>query len=184
MDSLGWVPYLFRNSPGCPKHPGGVHATFRHPIGLPRSVDESQLDISLDIPSVRANIQLVERFILDVDRLVGLGDDVLDRVMISVTEVVNNAIIHGNKADPAKMVHVRCACYADRIAFTVQDEGGGFDPDTLPDPREERNLLREGGRGILIIRAMMDDVGFERNERGMCVSLTTRRQRRDIPTAD
>jgi serine/threonine-protein kinase RsbW len=147
-------------------------------------VYEAQLDTAITIPSVRTNIQLVERFLLDIDRLVGLGDDVLDRVMISVTEVVNNAIIHGNRSDPGRMVHLLCICFQDRVEFTVQDEGGGFDPDALPDPREERNLLREGGRGILIIRAMMDEVSFQRNEQGMRVFLMARRMRRDTGSAD
>lgn len=127
------------------------------------------------IPSVRSNIRLVEAFLLELNDALSLDESVLDRIMISITEVVNNGIIHGNKADESKHVHLSCVCYDDRLDFTVRDEGRGFHPDDLPDPLDENNLLKEGGRGVLIIRSMMDAVEFRGDEHGMEVFLSIRR---------
>ncbi|MFA6234380.1 MAG: ATP-binding protein [Bacteroidota bacterium] len=117
---------------------------------------------------------MVEAFVLELNDAMSLDESVLDRIMISITEVVNNAIIHGNKADAGKQVHLRCTCFDDRIDFTVRDEGEGFHPDSLPDPLHENNLLKEGGRGVLIIRSMMDTVEFRSGESGMEVFLSIR----------
>ncbi len=94
------------------------------------------------------------------------GEDVLDRIMISVTEAVNNGIIHGNKTDPGKFVDLECTCFDHSAEFIVQDQGGGFVVDDVPDPLDEQNLLKEGGRGVLIIRAMMDEVEITSDEHG------------------
>ena len=98
--------------------------------------------------------------------------------MISITEVVNNGIIHGNQSDPSKQVHLSCTCYDDRIDFVIRDEGQGFNPDDIPDPLDENNLLKEGGRGVLIVRSMMDDVRFHPTRDGMEVHLTISRTER------
>ncbi|MFZ1729623.1 MAG: ATP-binding protein [Bacteroidota bacterium] len=129
----------------------------------------------ISIPSVRSNIRLVEYFVLELNDALSLDESVLDRIMICITEVVNNAIIHGNGADEKKQVHLSCTCYEDRLDFLVRDEGSGFHPDNLPDPLDENNLLKEGGRGVLIIRAMMDAVEFRSSEQGMEVFLSIRR---------
>jgi serine/threonine-protein kinase RsbW len=113
----------------------------------------------------------VESFILDVCNKLGLGAESIDRIMISVTEAVNNAIIHGNRADPTKKVCLECESDGSRIEFIVRDEGAGFEPDHLPDPRANDNLLKEGGRGVLLIRAFMDSVSFTKTPTGMEVRL-------------
>lgn len=130
---------------------------------------------AISIPSIRSNVRLVEQFILELNDELLLEESVLDRIMISITEVVNNGIIHGNKSDADKMVHLGCTCYHDRIDFLVRDEGVGFLPEDVPNPLDEDNLLKEGGRGVLIIRAMMDVVEFRKGERGMEVFLSIRR---------
>jgi serine/threonine-protein kinase RsbW len=130
------------------------------------------LSKSISIPSIPSNIKLVERFLLDLHDVVGLEESVLDRIMISVTEIVNNGILHGNGCDPSKLVHVYCYCYQDRVEFIIRDEGDGFTPDELPDPLDENNLLKEGGRGVLIVRSMMDEVSFKKLELGMEVRVT------------
>lgn len=140
-----------------------------------RHLSDAILTKDISIPSIRSNIRLVERFILELNDEVALEESVLDRIMISITEVVNNGIIHGNKAEPSKHVHLSCSCYDDRIDFVVRDEGSGFLPDDLPDPLDEDNLLKEGGRGVLIIRAMMDTVEFRQGAQGMEVFLSIRR---------
>ena len=130
---------------------------------------------SISVPSVPSNIKLVEKFLLDLHDTLELTESVLDRIMISITEIVNNSILHGNKCDPSKLVHLYCNCYDDRLDFIIRDEGDGFIPDELPDPLDERNLLKEGGRGVLIVKSMMDSVSFLKLDRGMEVRATINR---------
>ncbi|MDH7514352.1 MAG: ATP-binding protein [Bacteroidota bacterium] len=127
---------------------------------------------SLSIKSERTNIRKVEAFLLDLQKTVHLEPAVLDRILISVTEAVNNGIIHGNKADPSKYVHITCTCFPDHARFEIRDEGQGFSPETVPDPRTDQNLLKEGGRGIFIIRSLMDTVVFEKEKDGMKIVMT------------
>ena len=115
---------------------------------------------------------MVEDFILELNTVMHFPASVLDNIMISVTEVVNNGIIHGNKLDPTRFVDVTCTYDDDTISFGIQDEGPGFHEEDLPNPLEERNLLKEGGRGIHIVRALMDKVEFLKNDRGMEIRLT------------
>jgi serine/threonine-protein kinase RsbW len=124
------------------------------------------------IASTRANVRLVEEFILALHNTIHFPESVLDKIMISVTEVVNNGIIHGNKLDPSKNVELACTYDDDHIVFTIQDEGPGFFEQDLPNPLEEKNLLKEGGRGIHIVRTLMDNVEFVSVEGGMQIRLT------------
>src|SRR5690606_14090573 len=120
-------------------------------------------------------IHMVEGFIEDIQKHITIREEVLDNVMISVTEAVNNGIIHGNAADPRKHVHLTCNCYNDVLEFIIEDEGAGFNPENIPNPIHEDNLLKEGGRGVLIINAMMDDVRYERRTKGMRLTMRIRR---------
>ncbi len=139
------------------------------------TLSEPVLKKSVSFSSVRSNIRLVESFILEINDALDLESSILDRIMISITEVVNNGIIHGNQSDPAKQVHLSCTCYEDRIDFVIRDEGTGFSPDDIPDPLDDENLLKEGGRGVLIVRSMMDSVRFQPSADGMEVHLSISR---------
>ena len=76
-------------------------------------------------------------------------------------EALANAVVHGNQEDPRKLVCVACRCTTDgEVSLTVQDEGQGFDTAGLPDPTTLENRLRPHGRGIYLMRTLMDDVCF------------------------
>ena len=80
----------------------------------------------------------------------------------AVREALANAVIHGNREDPQKRVYVNCRCALDgEVSITIRDEGQGFDPQMLPDPTHPDNRLRPHGRGILLMRALMDEVVFQ-----------------------
>ncbi|MFY9532119.1 MAG: ATP-binding protein [Candidatus Acidiferrales bacterium] len=82
-------------------------------------------------------------------------------IEIALFEALANAVIHGNREDASKQVHIRCRCQAGReVSIVVKDEGQGFDPSKVPDPRE--NIEAEHGRGILLMKTFMDDVHFEK----------------------
>lgn len=82
-------------------------------------------------------------------------------LLVAASEAVNNAVFHGNKNDPAKKVTLDVDCSNDEITLAVEDEGGGFDPENLPDPLSPENLLKPSGRGIHIMKSLMDSVTFE-----------------------
>ena len=126
--------------------------------------------ISLTIPSELKELKRIERLSVKVAKKTHLHEDARDNLSISVTEVVGNAIVHGNKKNPDKSVTVIFDINADRISVTVRDQGEGFDPDGLSDPLDPKNLLKESGRGIFIMRSLMDDVAFSFSGEGTTVT--------------
>ena len=83
-------------------------------------------------------------------------------VEMALREALANAIVHGNLQDPRKSVYVACRCTTDgEISITVEDEGQGFDADSVPDPTTPENRLLTQGRGIYLMRSLMDEVDFE-----------------------
>jgi serine/threonine-protein kinase RsbW len=83
-------------------------------------------------------------------------------IELALREAIANAIVHGNQEDPHKRVYVKCRCTGDgEVSVTVEDEGHGFNHDAVPDPTSPHNRLRTHGRGIYLIRTLMDEVGFE-----------------------
>ncbi len=84
-------------------------------------------------------------------------------VELALREALSNAMLHGNRLDARKLVHVRCRCDCDTgLSVVVRDQGQGFDPDEVPDPLSLENLWSEHGRGIHLMKLAMDDVSFER----------------------
>jgi serine/threonine-protein kinase RsbW len=85
-------------------------------------------------------------------------------------EALANAIVHGNKEDPRKLVYVACRCTTDgEVSLTVQDEGQGFDTAAILDPTTPENRLLPRGRGIYLMKRLMDDVCFERCGEVVCM---------------
>jgi serine/threonine-protein kinase RsbW len=84
-------------------------------------------------------------------------------------EAVTNAITHGNSGDPAKAVSIELAVSETKAEITVADEGPGFNAAGLEDPTAEQNLLKESGRGVMLIRSFMDEVNY--NDAGNRVRL-------------
>jgi serine/threonine-protein kinase RsbW len=121
--------------------------------------------IRLKIPSLLDNVRIVESFVEQAKEKFKFNDDIFGNIMIAVTESVNNAIIHGNRQDKEKNVHLTVEYDKDNIAFTVEDEGSGFDIHHLPDPTAPENLSKIGGRGIFLIKNLADEVKFADNGR-------------------
>jgi serine/threonine-protein kinase RsbW len=84
-------------------------------------------------------------------------------VEIALREALANAIIHGNRENPRKLVFVRCRCSPDQISIAVKDEGRGFDFNKVADPTIPENIESPHGRGIYLMKALMDEVRFEEN---------------------
>lgn len=88
---------------------------------------------------------------------------------LALEEALVNAIKHGNQMDPEKQVHIRCRINGEVVRVTVEDEGAGFDPETLPDPTADENLNLPSGRGVMLIKSFMDEVHF--NEIGNSITI-------------
>jgi serine/threonine-protein kinase RsbW len=96
------------------------------------------------------------------------------RLQVALAEALANAIVCGNEEDYTKSVLVTAELYADTIRLTVTDEGAGFDPRTVPDALRPDRLEEPCGRGLFLIRKLVDAVQF--NERGNSICMTLRRR--------
>jgi serine/threonine-protein kinase RsbW len=117
--------------------------------------------IKISIPSLIENIKIIESFIDNAKEKYHIDDDIYGNIMISVTECVSNAILHGNKGDTSKIVDLELHFDEQEIKFIIKDEGNGFDFEALQDPTSPENLEKTGGRGIFLMKHLADDVCFE-----------------------
>jgi serine/threonine-protein kinase RsbW len=117
----------------------------------------------LSISSRAENIILVERMVEDVCDLFNIDEDYFGNILISITEAVNNAIYHGNKANPDKKIDIYFKAYPDHITFTIKDEGTGFNFNNLPDPTSAEMIDKPDGRGVFLMRNLADKITFEDN---------------------
>lgn len=99
----------------------------------------------------------------------GFGEDSVFAIHLALEEAFLNAIKHGNHGDPEKLIDVQCLVTPEKFDISISDEGFGFDPEGIPDPRCNGNLYKSSGRGILLIQSYMDVVEY--NGRGNCVHM-------------
>jgi serine/threonine-protein kinase RsbW len=123
--------------------------------------DNNNFTDSLTIPSTTDQVARADEFLETLLRKIGVPEDTIANLAIAVTELVNNAIKHGNKLQKEKTVTVKITYKSGKIEITVTDEGEGFDPDIIADPLAEENLMKEIGRGIFIVNSLIDDVKFQ-----------------------
>lgn len=124
---------------------------------------------SWNISSVRREAEAVCQELLEAVQIRGYDEHELFGVHLALEEAFMNAIQHGNHGDPAKRISIDSLITPEKIDISITDEGTGFNPKGLPDPRHGNNLYKCSGRGVLLIRAYMDVVEY--NERGNCVHL-------------
>lgn len=116
---------------------------------------------SLKIPSDMSNLFRVENLIDDLAEQLNLGDEVYGNISVSVIEAVSNAIQHGNNNDVTRIVYFNYVITENELSFRIEDEGKGFDLDSVPDPTLPENIESFKGRGIFLIRNLADKVIFE-----------------------
>jgi serine/threonine-protein kinase RsbW len=120
------------------------------------------VDTLLD--STLESVDDAETSVLDVAQQAGFDEEELHKIGMAVRECMVNAVVHGNRYSARKKVRLVVARAKDHITIVVRDEGEGFEFSTLPDPLSEENLLRQSGRGLLLIQAFMDKLEVNRRE--------------------
>jgi serine/threonine-protein kinase RsbW len=126
----------------------------------------SKIPNGIAFPSTQTLLSAVDRFLERELKKAGVNQDVIADLAISVSELVNNAILHGNRRDESKKVILQLFFEAGEVTICVEDEGKGFDPEKVANPLEGENLMREVGRGIFIVRSLVDSVEFLRGQNG------------------
>jgi serine/threonine-protein kinase RsbW len=112
---------------------------------------------SLVLKSNRNEIRRFEILLEEVNSRFNLAVEKFINLQIACSEALINAIVHGNKEIEAKNVYTEISFNETVLYVKIKDEGGGFEIDKLPDPTSNENLLKESGRGIFIIRSLVDD---------------------------
>jgi serine/threonine-protein kinase RsbW len=129
------------------------------------AVGRATMRHSFTIPSDYAASRDVQIRIMEDVESSGFDPESVFAIRIALEEALVNAIRHGNRLDPGKKVHVEAEVTPGRAVITVEDEGPGFNRDSVPDPTADENLCRPSGRGILLIESYMSDVSWERGGR-------------------
>ena len=111
------------------------------------------------------NIMEVENYLRDLSSAYKISEDRYPDILISLTEAVNNAIIHGNHSDEKKYVSIGCTETSKSIIIKVSDEGKGFNPEKLPDPTCPDRIEECGGRGVFIMKKLCDSISYKNNGR-------------------
>ena len=124
------------------------------------------------IPSEWTAVRQVEERLLNEISRHGYSEASIFAIKLALEEGVSNAIRHGNRFDPAKKVQVVFEVDDYRAIITITDQGPGFDPRVVPDPTTDENLEKPNGRGIMLMRAYMDEIRY--NAQGNQVRIVKR----------
>ncbi|MBM3759827.1 MAG: ATP-binding protein [Acidobacteria bacterium] len=116
-----------------------------------QEIQEYQLESTLD------SVDLADQNALDLARKFGFGEDDQNSISMAVRECMVNAVAHGNKYNARKKVYLKLEAMPGTLAVTIGDEGDGFKDTDVPDPLAQENLLKQSGRGLLLMRAFMDE---------------------------
>ena len=140
--------------------------------GATKSLD-AVLESTLD------SVDAAENSVLQIAEENGFPEEDLHKIGMSIREAMVNAVVHGNRYNLKKTVHFTIQLDEEWLRVVIVDEGEGFEPSDLPDPLAEENLLRQSGRGLLLMKAFVDDFEMQKAPpRGTMVRLGFRRNRK------
>jgi serine/threonine-protein kinase RsbW len=127
-----------------------------------------------EIRRISSNKNIIRDFedlFLDFKNRFYIKDDVYFKIMVAVTEGINNAAGHGNKFNPEKNVTVELEGNSHYMKCRISDEGLGFNPENVADPRNPENLLKDNGRGVFLMRELANEFYVQKLEQGTLVEL-------------
>ena len=114
----------------------------------------------LKLPSKIENLRIVEKAVDELSAEYNLSSDLYGNVLIATIEAANNAILHGNKLDEAKVVNIIFKIEDKFLQITVTDQGTGFDFTNIPDPTAPENIEKINGRGVFLMEKLADKLTF------------------------
>ncbi len=120
----------------------------------------------VSFPSDVEYLEKIEKISTKFATKAGFDESAVFDISIALTELVNNAIHHGNKNDKNKKVTVKFSSDDKRVAISIADQGNGFNVSSLNNPLEPENIMSENGRGLYLVRELMDDVDLKFNKSG------------------
>jgi serine/threonine-protein kinase RsbW len=132
----------------------------RQRIDATEEITHVREKIDLELPSDLTLMNAVLEYLLDRVGRLGLIKPEQSNLFVALDEAFVNAVKHGNRNDPTKLLRVTAELSAHEAIFTVEDEGEGFDVQEIPDPRDPANLFKSSGRGVLLIYNIMDEVEY------------------------
>lgn len=128
------------------------------PSGRPRLIVVTVETTELSLPSRIETVENAANAVADFVGRSGISEEAAYGIDMAVREAVTNAVVHGNQKDERKAVELTLKSLPEAVEIIVQDHGHGFNPEDVPDPREEENILKTSGRGIFFMRTFMDEV--------------------------
>ncbi len=124
-----------------------------------KTVDSGeQTLIDHDYPSTLESVDEAESSTMEAAIAAGFDEDEQHRIGMALRECMVNAVVHGNRYNRNKIVHVSVLRSREQFTIQITDQGEGFELQEVPDPLDETNLLRHSGRGLFLMGAFMDDV--------------------------
>ena len=146
------------------------------PSGRPRLIVVTLETTELSLPSRIETVEEAANVVADFVGRSGISEEAAYGIDMAVREAVTNAVVHGNQEDERKIVELTLKSLPEAVEITVQDRGQGFNPEEVPDPTEEENILKTSGRGIFFMRTFMDEVTWSiRPDGGTTVRMLKRR---------
>ena len=132
--------------------------------------------VTKQIRSSRSNIKEIEKLLLSVNEEFRLPEEQFNNVLIAVSELLLNAIVHGNKQDEKKLVKFAVGFDDKKMIISIVDEGNGFDESKMYDPTLEENILKTSGRGMFIVKSLVDDFSYKKTKEGFEIILTVKKK--------
>jgi serine/threonine-protein kinase RsbW len=139
-------------------------------------IDRVNMTLPSELPSVERVEEMAEKFA----QRAGFDEDTVSNIAMVCREAAVNAVIHGNKYDKNKVVTACFQLSDEALTLEISDQGAGLDPDNCPDPLAPENLMRTSGRGIFLMRALMDEVHFRQLTPGTQITMVKRRVQKEM----
>ena len=108
------------------------------------------------------SVDTAEDLVIEIAKSIGFDEDGVHELGMAIREAMVNAVVHGNRYSLQRKVHFQVVASKNGIKITITDQGEGFEPHTVANPLEQDNLLKQSGRGILLIQAFVDEVNIQR----------------------
>ena len=131
---------------------------------MPDNQGGAARSVEVEMDSTLETVDDAEALVLKIAEESGFEEEDLHKIGMAVREAMVNAVVHGNRYNLKKKVHLSAAFENGRLSIWIADEGEGFELKDLPDPLAEENLLRQSGRGLLLIQAFVDEFDMRRGE--------------------